>query len=221
MSNKTSSENSGLPDSYNSRAELECILDRIPSGTITGEQKLAVLRAMENAWDSFIGSDDESTWSSKIYRAESLQWQPPLLEFILERHGATVNGSTRADKHYWRVNVETGEANIYKRGKRQLEPISRPLKVEPIAEKVADAIINHREEPWLTWKDSSRVQVKISLLIPDTNPQTTSARRKRFRSALAELLKIAGWTELKPNSYQWNEVTRPNQVDVSKLRPDD
>jgi len=183
-------------------AYLEVVLQKIPSGSIIGEQESEVVNALAAAWSSLPGHEEQSTWSSKVHRAEKLNWEPPVLKFILERHGATVNGSSRADLHHWEVNVQTGYATIRRIGKRQLEPMSRPLNVGPIAEKVADAIVNHQKNDWLVWKRVSFVQVRISLIIPETNLQTTTARRKRFRKALTEMLKPAGWNEVRPNFYE-------------------
>jgi hypothetical protein len=55
-----------------------------------------------------------------LYRAEDVAWTPPFLTFTLERHGGTVNGSSRAELHHWEVNIETGVATIVKVGRRQL-----------------------------------------------------------------------------------------------------
>src|SRR5689334_18312593 len=118
-------------------ASLRLVLHKILSGSITGEQESEVVKALEAAWTSLPGHDDQSTDSSKIHRAENLRWESPVLKFILERHGATVNGSSRAELHHWRVNLDACHAKIIKRGRRQLEPMARPLKAGPIAEKVA------------------------------------------------------------------------------------
>jgi hypothetical protein len=45
----------------------------------------------------------------------------------------------------------------------------------------------------LKWLSPTSVRIDISKLIPATNAQTTSARRRRFKKALEECLSISGW----------------------------
>jgi hypothetical protein len=42
----------------------------------------------------------------------------------------------------------------------------------------------------------------IGTIIPETYPQTTAARRKRFRHALEEILAPKGWVPVRPNIYK-------------------
>ena len=58
-----------------------------------------VFDALVDAWPNLPGSDDQSTFAEKLWRTEKLEWRPPMITFRLERHGGTVNGSTRADLH--------------------------------------------------------------------------------------------------------------------------
>jgi hypothetical protein len=46
-----------------------------------------------------------------VSRAEELSWNPPILSFTIERHGATARGSSRAELHEWTVNLHEGTAH--------------------------------------------------------------------------------------------------------------
>src|SRR6266478_6221201 len=74
-------------------------LNQFLNSPITKEQRDKALRLLAIAWDAFKGSGAESTDAYKLHRAESLHWQPPTVKFVLERHGGTARGSTRADLH--------------------------------------------------------------------------------------------------------------------------
>lgn len=63
-------------------------------------------------------------------RMEQVRWEPPVLSFIVERHGETVNGSTRAELQHWEVAVENRTARIVKTGQRQLKPMAPDRQVE-------------------------------------------------------------------------------------------
>jgi hypothetical protein len=103
------------------------------------------------------------------------------------------------------VNLDKRRAYIVEHRWRQRLPQAARLDIESIVSKAAAAIISHRTEPWLKWNGADEVRVEISLLIPETNAQTTSARRKRFRDALLRRLGPQGWTSPKPNFYKKRE----------------
>ena len=50
-------------------------------------------------------------WASKLGRMEKVEWQPPYLTFSIERHGATVKGSTRAELQNWQVDTSHRSLN--------------------------------------------------------------------------------------------------------------
>ena len=77
---------------------------------------------LKGAWESFEGHDDNRTEAWKLDRAERIEWEPPFLRFVLERHGGARFGSVRAELHYWCVDLENLSAGIYKKGWRSLRP---------------------------------------------------------------------------------------------------
>ncbi|HQV23643.1 MAG TPA: hypothetical protein PLJ88_11185, partial [Agitococcus sp.] len=111
----------------------------LPTGSV--EKNKTLIGFLELIWDSLSGSSNQNTTANKLDRIENIFWSPPLLEFILERHGPTVNGSSRANLHYWRVNINDWSAEIYKTGKKQLTPMSRKYYASIDAEAVAQLLI--------------------------------------------------------------------------------
>lgn len=98
-------------------------------------------RLLGECWDQFSGSEAEGMSAYKLGgRMEQFRWDPPVLTFEIERHGATVRGSSRAELHTWEIDVVNMTANCRRGGFRQLTPMSPRLNVKPIAEDVATVI---------------------------------------------------------------------------------
>ena len=185
------------------RKALETFLQALPPGPI--EDRATLIQRLTAVWDQLSGSSDQQTTTNKLYRLEEPVWEPPqTLRFRLERHGGTVLGSTRADVHVWAVDIATGTARIEKRTYRQLIPRDKPLKVKPLADAVAKAILFNLDHPAVQRRPNQTVKIDIGLLIPSTNQATTAGRRKRFRKALAEQLAEYRWTEYQANYWHLN-----------------
>src|SRR5713101_1397585 len=101
--------------------------------------------------------------ADKLYRLEDLEWNPPVLSFVIERHGGTVKGSTRGKLQLWQVNLEKGIAQCNPNYSfRQLTPRDPALRVEPIAEEIAHLIKEKKENEKLKWNaDRARVRVLV------------------------------------------------------------
>lgn len=157
-----------------------------------------VFEGLVRAWPYFSGSSDQRTYARKLDRMENLAWSPPNFTFCLERHGGTVNGSTRADLHFWVVNLETGEAWIERKSYRQLTKKSKNMDCAALAHDIAAVIRTGENHAGFVWEDGKNaVSLKISNLIPMTFESTTTARRKRFRAAFIPLMIEQGW-EFRP-----------------------
>lgn len=164
------------------------------SGELSAEERDELIRYLAASWDYLIGTSDQNTFSTKLDRAESISWNPPVLGFTLERHGGTVHGSSRAELHHWEVNLETGEAWIAGIGNRQIHTQAKRLDTRKLAQETARRIISGEDHPSLQWPaPGTRVVIAIAELIPETNRQTTAARRNRFRTELERLMNEAGW----------------------------
>jgi hypothetical protein len=155
-------------------------------------------------WHMFDGSEAEQMHGGKLRgRMEQVVWKPPILRFVVERHGATVLGSTRAELHHWELNVEKRTALCGPYGFRQVVPMQPRLDVRPMAEEIAQLIIDHQEDERLKWYPDGAVRVHIGKIIPADSavPRTLEGRRRRFRKAVEELLGEAGWHTIRPNKY--------------------
>jgi len=77
--------------------------------------------------------------------------------------------------------------------KRQLRSMSPRLNVIPIAKEIANAIINHQENPWLQWSKKGGVKVLYSKALPEAPKQTMEGRHKRLTAAFEQRVSPAGW----------------------------
>ena len=158
-------------------------------------------KAVWSCWGKFEGTQELDGYKL-LHRMEDVRWQPPILSFVIERHGATVLGSSYAELHQWTLNLETRQAAVSVVGKRAVSPIDSKLNVRPLAEEVAQLIVNHVDDERLKWNKDNTVRVYIGEVIQATNKQTEAGRRKRFRKALDELLCVSGWRPKRPNVYE-------------------
>ena len=184
----------------NDMKELIEYLGSVRPGSIK-EDREKLESAVSSCWGEFDGTEELDGYKL-LHRTEDIRWQPPILSFVIERHGATVLGSKYAELHEWTLNLETRQANVSVVGKRAVLPIDSKLNVRPLAEEVAQLIVNHVEDERLKWNKDNTVRVYIGDVIPATNKQTTAGRRKRFRKALDELLSVSGWKPKRPNVYE-------------------
>jgi hypothetical protein len=169
-------------------------LDTIIAENKFHDERNIVLERLRGLWSQLSGSSYENTTPDKLCRAESLDWQRPNLSFCLERHGGTVNGSSRADVHYWVVDLQKGSAAIEREGYRQLDPRSPPLNTKALAAELADLILQGVDDPRLEWQDGrTSVILVMNEIIPETYARTTQDRRKRFRSQMKEVMEERGW----------------------------
>ena len=139
-------------------------------------------------------------------RLEQVNLDPPVIRFVIERHGATVMGSSRAELQDWTVDVAARTAS-YTSGQRQVYPMEPRLDVRPIAQEISDLITRRQPDPRLKWQSENKDKVRVSIgaLISAGSAvkQTVEGRRKRFRKTLTALLAEHGWVELRANLYEY------------------
>ena len=182
--------------------ELIDYLVSIQAGPITETAELEALLAA--SWEEFDGGNVEGMAGYKLHgRMEDVVWDPPILRFTIERHGATVLGSTRAERHRWVLNVGKRTANCQNVGHRQVRSMQAKLDVHPIAKEIVQLIIAHKEDERLKWNQDGSVRVRIGEILPEGSAvnQTLTSRRRRFRDTVEELLNEAGWQRVRPNVY--------------------
>ena len=77
--------------------ELDDLRNRlavVPPGRLIGALGWEVQSLLIASWDHVKGGEAEGTTGYKLTgRIESLEWAPPNLTFVIERHGGTVHGS--------------------------------------------------------------------------------------------------------------------------------
>lgn len=101
---------------------------------------------LAQAWPSLRGSRAGGMQPHKIRgRTEALCWNPSQLTFEIERHGGTVNGSTRAEMQQWCVDVSAHTAEIVSTRRRQLLAMASRVNVKQPAAIIAEAILKNQE----------------------------------------------------------------------------
>lgn len=188
---------------------LKAHLDSVPPGNLSGEDGSDAESHLIRCWDALKGSSEGGMAAFKLSgRTEGMKWAPPVLEFEIERHGGTVLGSTRAELQIWQVDLEQGTAEIVHRCRRQLRPMARRLDVKSLAGEIAENIRQGRKDhPSLKWMTPTRVRILIGAIIPATNNQTTTDRRRRFMAALEQVLVMEGWRRVKVGQHVFEKTS--------------
>jgi hypothetical protein len=177
-------------------AQLKTFLKDLPPGPIADEHRSKVIGLLSDCWSELDGSEETKMAAYKLSRAESLIWEPPLLTFIIERHGATVGGSSRAELQHWEVNVNAGTASRGHSKRRQLYRMGPRLNVQPIVQSVIDALRSGESlaNGALIRDTDDQLRIKHGILIPGDGPkETVAGRRRRFRDAMERAMRAIGW----------------------------
>ena len=176
--------------------ELRNLLKSVPTGLIHVDLRVEVVGRLAKCWSSLSGSSDTSMTEQKVTcaRLEDLTWNSPVLSFVIERHGGTVQGSKSGELQGWIIDLDLNEAFSNSAGRRRLQKFAPKLDVQALAAELFRVIQRGAKDVRLTWKSDTVVKINVSVVIP-TGPaiQTTQGRRKRFRAALEPLMKTAGW----------------------------
>jgi len=184
--------------------ELRRLLGGLMPGKVAEELYETLAELISDSFYAFKWPPSGGMKPDKLWgRLEEVTWEPPTLGFSIERHGATTFGSSRAEIQRWHLDLQQLEASYYEKGFRQLYPRSSPLKVEPIAQELAQAMLEGRRHPNLRWCKSGRVRVLSTELLGgfDTPQQTLAGRRRRLRRALLALLEPHGWEAIGSGYY--------------------
>jgi hypothetical protein len=174
---------------------LKEFMDNLPAGTVAQEMRGELIPLLMECWHRFSGSDEGSMAAYKLERLEYLYWDPPLITFIIERHGGMAMGSSRAELQGWEVNLNNRVAKYWKEGYRQIFPRNPPLDVKPIADELSRLIIAGERDDRLQWSTTGRVKILSGKIILSfqTPKQTIEGRRKRLIKALEKRLNPRGW----------------------------
>ena len=174
--------------------ELRQFLTKLPAGQIPSDKQTTLVQLLQDCWDAFRGSGEEGMATYKLTRMEEPTWRPPHLTFIIERHGGTVMGSTRAEIQIWDVDLDSKAVECEVAGYRQLYSRDAILDVKPIADELAKLIICRNQDERLQWSAAGRVRILTGGILSARSKQTLEGRRKRLLKAMEERLAPHGWT---------------------------
>lgn len=175
-------------------SQIRDYLAPMAQGPVPYEHVHEIERLLARCWNLLGGFDAGGMDASKpIGRAEDMNWVPPVLQFAIERHGAFVNGSTRAEVQRRHVDLDRAEATLHSFGVRQLRPMDHRLDVKPLAAEIAALIGDRRDDARIKWAARTRVRIVVGEVIPATNQRTTTGRRRRLAAELERLLTPRDW----------------------------
>ncbi len=187
--------------------ELRAFLAQLSPGPIDHSKIGYVEELLAASWEELAADNTDMVGSKVLGRTESLTWTPPVLTFRIERHGATVMGSVYAHVQTWRINLEEGTATCDYPKRRLVGARDRGLKVEPIAKQIAELILTRKKDLRLKWLGPTSVRVETSRVVPTTNRETTTKRRRRLMNALEKELAVHGWSRV-PGRLDTFEFTK-------------
>ena len=98
--------------------DLRIYVKNLDAGHVEETTQLELLLA--EVWDDLGGDSGGIAGHKLIRRMEHVEWHPPLLTFVIERHGGTVLGSIRAEVQRWTVDLDRQTATCERAGHRQL-----------------------------------------------------------------------------------------------------
>lgn len=173
---------------------LQNLLSSLPDGPVVDAR--AVESALFEAWRSLacVGRSGAMTAAKILGRLENLSWSRPILSFQIERHGGTVNGSTRAELQRWEVDVEGRTRTFVSSGRRQLHAMAKRWDHRQLAETLASCIRTGERHEGLRWTKEGKVGISRKV-IPQAVAQTMASRSKRLRKAIGEALGDPQWQE--------------------------
>jgi hypothetical protein len=182
-------------------SSVRSLLKNTSPGPIEDQLKHTIMLLLAGCWDELEGVNETGMKAWKLDRAEDVSWNPPVLSFTIERHGATVLGSSRAELHRWSVNLEEATADCAQGSYRQIWRTAPRLDVKPIVARVCEAVQLGPESDCdlvkqgvIEWKGDDLVSVKHGMLISGGGyQQTVQGRRRRFRNQLEERMLSIGW----------------------------
>ena len=171
-------------------------LKNVPPGDVGDDQLNGIERLLSKAWEALSGGQEEGMQGNKLLRRmSSVSWNPPILTFLIERHGAFVRGSTRVSDQEWEVDLSQATATLLGERKRQKIPAQRPMRMAPIAAELADLILqNANADSRLKRYPDGSVEILMKFVVPaDGQFKQTVEGRRKLRNELTMRLAPHGW----------------------------
>jgi hypothetical protein len=170
---------------------LIAFLKSMPPGAITDSTNLQ--KILGKCWLEFAGCDSEGMHADRLALMQEVQWSPPLLKFTLRLFGGSVKGSLRAEVQRWIVDVEKKTAGADCSAYPQPVEKSPPFYVNPVADELAQSIIQGDQNRWLMWSANGNVQILHGRILHGGNQKTLEGRLRRLNKALELRLTPKGW----------------------------
>lgn len=182
--------------------QLQDLLAEFMPGPIAND--LGLDSALAACWNRLNGHNDGGMRDYKLLgRMENIEWQPMILTFTIERHGGTMQGSTRAELQHWEVNLTKYTARIVKEGHRQLTPMASRMSIKSLAAEITGLIVNGEDDERISWQDDGTVKIVLSKCVSSEGfKRTVEGRRKRLVEYVGEQLVEHGWGCVGKNKYR-------------------
>lgn len=165
--------------------QLRACLAALTSGPLPSPDSIDVERHLMACWHCLeVALDGWIEAEELAGRIEGLAWTPPLISFQIERHGATVEASTRSTVQSWQVDVDGGTASISGSGQREVYQMDQRLDVLWVAAELVAAICQRRPDSRISWRGGAATVIMATAVLT-ADRQTTSARRKRLTKEIA------------------------------------
>ena len=186
--------------------ELEDFLNSLPQGAIQDQDIEIIEKYLAEFWEQLEDSNVTKMNGFKLKRGiENVEWNSPILSFIIERHGGTVMGSSRAERQRWGIDIIQKKVHWGTVGYRQIYERQSNLNVGLLVKEVFKLIIDGTKDDRLKWNKDGSVRIQIGkineLSKSSAVKQTLEGRRKRFMTSMDELMNKEGWQKLKSNIY--------------------
>lgn len=144
--------------------DLARYVKNLEPGPVEETTQLELLLA--EVWDD-LGGDEGGMSDRKLGgRIKRVEWNSPVLSFVIERHGGTVLGSKRAELQQWSVDLDLQTATCERTGQRQLSPMAKRVDVGFIADMTADRIVSGKPDNRLSWLGDGCVRVEVRKIFP-------------------------------------------------------
>jgi hypothetical protein len=180
---------------------LRTFLDAQGTGPVVDGKGL--IAHLGPVWPTLAGAGDETMEPWKLGRMENPVWQPPVLTFVIERHGGSALESTHASLQAWTIDLNWVTAIPATIGYREGLARPAPLRVASLVAEIVRLVVNGLDDRRLKWSiDRQTVDIAVGEIILDDGPKVTVAgRKRRFRVRLKREMAAAGWTKTGPATF--------------------
>ncbi len=172
----------------------------LPQGEVATSRTLISLLA--GCWHDIGGAPRQGMKAPTLAEISSLQWEPPLLSYTIQRKMPA--GSQHTALQAWSLDLNHNRATCVKSWiDRQVPERPGQMNAESVAGELAEAIFGRNNDRRLRWGRDATVRVLMAKVFSygSGSMQSVAGRRKRLREELTRLLTDRGWHELRRDVY--------------------